>query len=313
MVPSAITLAPLVLCAALVLDRIMGDPQSRYHPVALLGSFIAFWGKPDCYPVSIQRIVGVLLWVVTVLLFCIPFILVSLYAPWYLYLLLAPVLLKFCFAWRSLEEHALAVVSALKEGMEKGREKVGLLVSRDTASLDRDHILSAGFESMTENLNDSIIAPLFWFTLLGLPGAAACRAINTMDAMLGYQDERERLGWCTARMDDIMNFIPARVTVLLLLAWFALKGTLPQAWRVMQRDGHLRPGFNGGIIMGAMAGGTCTRFEKPGIYRIGDGNRTLDEAGADILSAVRAVTVMYAALTCSTLILLGAVINHLGI
>lgn len=313
MVPSAITLAAPALCAALVLDRLMGDPHSRYHPVALLGSFIAFWGKPDYYPASIQRIAGVLLWVVTVLLFCIPFILVSLYAPWFLYLLLAPVLLKFCFAWRSLEEHALAVVSALKEGMEEGREKVGLLVSRDTAPLDRDHILSAGYESMTENLNDSIIAPLFWFTLLGLPGAAACRAINTMDAMLGYRDERERLGWCAARMDDIMNFIPARVTVLLLFVWFAVKGTLPQAWRVMRRDGYLRPGFNGGIIMGAMAGGTGTRFEKPGIYTIGDGNRTLDEAGADILSAVRVVTVTYATIACGTLILLGVVINTIGI
>lgn len=313
MVPSAIVLAAPILCAALVLDRLMGDPHSRYHPVALLGSFIAFWGKPGCYPARIQRIAGVLFWIMTVFLFCIPFILVSHYAPWYLYLLLAPVLLKFCFAWRSLEEHTLAVVSSLREGMEKGRERVALLVSRDTATLDRDHILSAGYESMTENLNDSIIAPLFWFTLLGLPGAAACRAINTMDAMLGYRDERERLGWCAARMDDLMNFIPARVTVLLLLAWFAVKGTLPRAWQVMRRDGHLRPGFNGGIIMGAMAGGTGTRFEKPGIYRIGDGGRTLEEAGADILSAVRAVTVMYAALACCTLILLGAMINTLGI
>jgi adenosylcobinamide-phosphate synthase len=205
------------------------------------------------------------------------------------------------------------VVSALKEGVETGRENVGLLVSRDTASLGRDHILSAGYESMTENLNDSIIAPLFWFTLLNLPGAAACRAINTMDAMLGYRDERERLGWCAARMDDIMNFIPARITVLFLLIWFAGKGTLPWAWRVMRRDGHLRPGFNGGIIMAAMAGGTGTRFEKPGIYRIGDGVRTLDEAGVDILSAVRAVTVMYAALACCTLILWAVVINSIGI
>jgi len=313
MVPSAITLAAPILCAALVLDRLMGDPHSRYHPVALLGSFIAIWGKPGCYPARIQRIAGILFWIMTVILFCIPFILVSLYAPWYLYLLLAPVLLKFCFAWRSLEEHALAVVSALEEGMEKGRQKVGLLVSRDTAALDRDHILSAGYESMTENLNDSIIAPLFWFTLLGLPGAAACRAINTMDAMLGYRDERERLGWCAARMDDLMNFIPARVTVLLLLVWFAGKGTFLRAWQVMRRDGHLRPGFNGGIIMAAMAGGTGTRFEKPGVYSIGDSERTLDEGGFDILSAVRAVTVMYAALACGTLILLGAVINTIGI
>jgi len=313
MVPSAVVLAAVILCSALVLDRLIGDPQSRYHPVALLGSFIGLWGRPAYYPRHVQRVAGVIFWTLTVCLFCLPFVLVSAYAPCYLYLLIAPFLLKCCFAWRALEEHTLAVTDALKNGVESGREKVSLLVSRDTAALDRDHILSAGYESMTENLNDSIIAPLFWFTICSLPGAAACRAINTMDAMLGYRDERERLGWSAARMDDIMNFIPARITVLLLLVWFAAKGTFSCAWYIMQRDGHLRPGFNGGIIMAAMAGGTGTRFEKPGIYSIGNGERTLDEAGADILSAVRAVTVMYAALACGTLILLGAVINHIGI
>ncbi|MDD1693161.1 MAG: cobalamin biosynthesis protein, partial [Methanoregula sp.] len=175
------------------------------------------------------------------------------------------------------------------------------------------HILSAGYESMTENLTDSIIAPLFWFSLLNLPGAAACRAINTMDAMLGYRDERERLGWCAARMDDLINFIPARITVILLLIWFACTGTCTRAWQVMRRDGHKRPGFNGGIVMAAMAGGTGIRFEKPGVYTIGDGDRNLDEGGAYILRATRAVTLMYAIIACCTLFLLGAMINNIGI
>jgi adenosylcobinamide-phosphate synthase len=201
----------------------------------------------------------------------------------------------------------------LNEGVETGREKVRLLVSRDTAELDRDHILSAGYESMTENLTDSIIAPLFWFSLFNLPGAAACRAINTMDAMLGYRDEREQLGWYAARMDDVLNFIPARITVLLLLIWFGSRGMFSRAWHVMSRDGHKRPGFNGGIVMAAMAGGTGTRFEKPGVYTIGDGDRSLNEAGADILKATRAVTLMYAIIACCTLFLLGALINNVGI
>jgi len=313
MVPSAVTLAAIVLCAALVVDRLIGDPHSRYHPVALLGSFIGLWGRPGHYPQNHQRIAGVLFWGLTVFLFCLPFILVTIVVPWYIYLIVAPFLLKCCFAWRSLEEHTITVVRALEDGVENGRDKVSLLVSRNTAKLDRDHILSAGYESMTENLNDSIIAPLFWFSLLNLPGAAACRAINTMDAMLGYRDERERLGWCAARMDDIMNFIPARITVLLLLIWFTTRGTLSCAWRVMRRDGHLRPGFNGGIIMAVMAGGTGIRFEKPGVYRIGDGVRTLDEGGADIIKAARAVTLMYAIIACCTLFLLGALINNIGI
>jgi adenosylcobinamide-phosphate synthase len=313
MVPPAITLAAVVLCCALVVDRLIGDPHSRYHPVALLGSFIGLWGRPAFYPVRLQRIVGVLLWAFTVFLFTLPFILFTTFAPWYIYLIAAPFLLKCCFAWRSLEEHTLAVVSALDEGVETGREKVRLLVSRNTAELDRDHILSAGYESMTENLTDSIVSPLFWFSLFGLTGAAACRAINTMDAMLGYRDERERIGWWPARSDDILNYIPARITVLLLLIWFGTRGTASRAWKVMRRDAHKRPGFNGGIVMAAMAGGTGIRFEKPGVYTIGDGERTLDEGGHDILRATRAVTLMYAIIACCVLFLLGAAINNIGI
>jgi adenosylcobinamide-phosphate synthase len=186
-------------------------------------------------------------------------------------------------------------------------------VSRDTTNLEREHILSAGYESMTENLTDSIISPLFYFSLFGLAGAAIFRAANTMDAMLGYRDERERLGWCSAHMDDILNFVPARLTVLLLLVYFAFMGKFSDAVRVMHRDGHKRPGFNGGIVMAAMAGGTGIRFEKPGVYTIGDGERTLDEAGSDIIRACRVVTIAFTVLAGSTLILLGSWINSTGI
>jgi adenosylcobinamide-phosphate synthase len=312
MVPAGITAAG-ILAAALVVDRLMGDPQSRFHPVALIGSFIAWWGRPGLYPPALQRAAGVVLWALTIAIFAVPFLLFTLAAPYYLYLVAAPFLLKSCFAWRSLEEHTLAVVTALNDGVESGREKVGMLVSRRTASLDRDHILSAGYESMTENLNDSIISPLCFYAVFGLAGAAALRAVNTMDAMLGYRDERERLGWCSARMDDICNFIPARITVLLLLIWFVAKGTVRDAFRVLRQDGRKRPGFNGGIIMAAMAGGTGTRFEKPGVYTIGDGTRTLDEAGPDIIAAARAATLLFSLVAASALILLGTMINRTGI
>jgi adenosylcobinamide-phosphate synthase len=313
MVPSAVTLAAIVLCAALFVDRLIGDPHTRYHPVARLGSFIGLWGRPEYYPRKLQRMTGILFWALTVFLFTLPFFLVTAFAPWYLYLLIAPLLLKCCFAWRSLEEHTLVVVSALNLSVESSREKVRLLVSRDTTALERDQILSAAYESLTENLTDSIIAPLFYFSFFNLAGAAAYRAINTMDAMLGYRDERERLGWCAARMDDAFNFLPARITVLLLLIWFVGRGTFYGAWHVMRRDGNKRPGFNGGIVMATMAGGTGTRFEKPGVYIIGDGDRTLDEGGADILNATRAVSLMYAVFAVCTLFLLGTVINNIGI
>ena len=315
MVPaeSVIALPVFVLAAALLIDRCIGDPHSPLHPVALLGRFIAWWGKPGRYISGLQRAAGVFFWFVTVAVFAVPVFLFREFAPLYLYLLVAPFLLKCCFAWRSLEEHAMAVVDALKQGTEAGRERVKMLVSRDTAALSRDQILSAAYESMTENLTDSIVSPVFYYSLFGLAGAAVYRAANTLDAMLGYRDNRERLGWWSARMDDIFNFIPARITVLFLFVYFTFRNRLTPSYRMMQRDKKRRPGFNGGIVMAAMAGGVGVRFEKPGAYTIGDGEQSLEKGGQEILSAVRAVTLMAAITAACTLILLGTWINSMGI
>jgi adenosylcobinamide-phosphate synthase len=313
MVPSAVVAGVVVLFAALIVDRMIGDPHSPYHPVALLGQFIGMWGQPLQYSPEIQRLAGVVLWIVTAALFALPFFLFAAVSPFFLYLLGAPVLLKCCFAWRSLEEHTFAVVNALNAGVEEARDQVKLLVSRDTKDLNRAHILSAGYESMTENLTDSIISPLFYFSLFGLVGAAVYRAANTMDAMLGYKDERKRLGWFSARMDDILNFVPSRITVILLLAYFAFTGRFTNALRVMRRDGYKRPGFNGGIVMAAMAGGTGIQFVKPGVYEIGDDERTFDDAGAEIMRAGRFAIIAFTVLASGTLFLLGSLINSTGI
>ena len=313
MVPPEIALTISVFAGALIVDRLIGDPQSPYHPVALLGRFIGWWGKPEHFTENTQRIAGVICWIITAAVFAVPFLLFTFVSPWYLYLLIAPFLLKSCFAWRSLEEHTFAVTAALKGGIDPGREKVQMLVSRDTSLLDREHILSAGYESMTENLTDSIISPLAFFLAFGLIGAAVYRAANTMDAMLGYRDERVRIGWCAARMDDIFNFIPARITVALLLLYFLVRGRFSPAWTIMRRDGRKRPGFNGGIVMAAMAGGTGVRFEKPGAYVIGNGQISLDAGGQDIVKATRAVILIFAIFACCTLFLLGSLINTTGI
>jgi len=318
MVPTDLILACAVLFFALAVDRLAGDPHSSYHPVALLGRFIGWWGQPARYPPGLQRAAGIIFWMATVCIFALPFFLFGRYAPWLVFLVGAPFLLKCCFAWRSLEEHALGVVAALESSVDAGRNRVKLMVSRETVQLDDEQIRSAAYESMTENLTDSIVSPLFYFALfspfgLGLAGAAVFRAANTMDAMLGYRDERARLGWCSARMDDVLNFIPARITTFFLLAWFLTRGTAARAWQVMRRDGKKRPGFNGGIVMAAMAGGCGIRFDKPGVYTIGNGERSLESGGPAIVQAVRAVTLSFAAIMAGTLILLAWLIHSTGI
>jgi adenosylcobinamide-phosphate synthase len=317
MVPSGIILTVLVLFTALVVDRLIGDPRSVYHPVAVLGRFIGWWGKPEYYPPRFQRLAGILLWGATAGIFTLPFFIFAALAPDMWYLVLAPFFLKCCFAWRSLEEHTLAVITAVNNDIPEGREKVRMLVSRNTADLDREHILSAAYESMTENITDSIISPLFYFSVFGpvfgLGGAAAYRASNTMDAMLGYRDEREKLGWFSARIDDVLNYVPARVSVVLLLVYFFLRGRFVHSLHVLQCDSRKRPGFNGGIVMAVMAGGTGVLFEKPGVYKIGTGEKTFDEAGFEILYATRFVTLAFTGIAGGTLILLGSLINSTGI
>jgi adenosylcobinamide-phosphate synthase len=309
---SILLVIPLVLPLALLVDRVVGDPRSRFHPVALLGSFIGIWGRPEQYPTGFQRAAGALFWIITAFLFALPFFLVQCYAPALVLLVLGPFLLKVCFAWRSLEEHLRSVVEITASSLQAARGKAGLLVSRDTVALNEEQVLSAAYESVTENLVDSIVSPLFYYGLFGLTGAAVYRAANTMDAMLGYRDERARLGWWSARADDVANYLPARVTGGLLLLYFACKGRFQPAWQSLLQDRHKRPGYNGGIPMSIMAGGVGIRFEKPGVYTIGPGERSLKEAGIEIIRAERAITLIFA-IIITTLLLLGSLIQYIGV
>jgi len=245
------------------------------------------------------------------IVFALPFFLFGKYAPWLVFLIGAPFLLKCCFAWRSLEEHALGVAQALDSGVDAGRERVKMMVSRDTAALDPDHIRSAAYESMTENLNDSIVAPLFYYAVfslwgLGLAAAAVFRAANTMDAMLGYKDERIRLGWFSARMDDIFGLhsrpdhhgVPARV-VCSKRDCLLLRG---RQWSGTGRSDRDSTAVSSWPRWPGAAG---SGLRNRGYTRLGTGPCSLArEGGAAILSAVRAVTLAFAATAAGTLILL---------
>lgn len=300
----------VILFFALILDRLMGDPKTKLHPVAVVGSFIGVWGRTNFYPKVLERFLGVCGWIVTVVLFLIPILLLELCAPWYLRVPIGILLVSFCIGWRSLEEHVKCVSEAVLKSETDGRAAVKLLVSRNVDELTDEEILSAAYESASENLVDSITAPIFWFFIFeilfgaGVLGAVLFRIANTMDAMLGYKDERKYLGWFSARMDDLLAFVPARVTGGVLLVIFGLRGRMGAAWQVFLADRKNRPGVNGGVSMSLIAGGCGVQFVKRDVYRIGLGEQSLREGGGCVLRSICEATILFSGVLILGLILI---------
>src|SRR6267154_1537784 len=181
------------------------------------------------------------------------------------------VLLKPLFAWRLLYEEVAAVERALADSLAAGREQLRRLVSRDTAVLTPTEVRESAIETLAENLNDSLIAPLFWFVLGGLPGAALYRFANTADAMWGYHGRWEWAGKWAARTDDVLSYVPARLTVVLIaIATWHWPSGLRQIARVT-------PSPNGGWPMGMLALALNVRLSKPGVYVLNfDGEPAVD-------------------------------------
>ena len=181
-------------------------------------------------------------------------------------------LLKSAFAVKALKEAALEVKAALVEGdLDRSRYALRSLCSRDASSLAPPDMTSAVIGSLAENLSDSIIAPIFFFVIFGIPGAIGYRVVNTMDAIIGYRDRYEFLGKAAARLDDLLNLIPARLTAFLILFGGALQGfAVRHGLTILQRDRGKTPSPNGGWPMSTMAGVLRVEVNKIGVYSLGD-------------------------------------------
>ena len=176
--------------------------------------------------------------------------------------------LKPLLAWRMLRDEVLAVEAALEVSLAAGRERLSWLVSRDVAQLSASEVRESAIESLAENLNDSVVAPIFWFVLLGLPGAALYRFANTADAMWGYRGLRNGRNWewagkWAARADDVLSWVPARLTALLLRG---AGQRVPVA--ALRREAAGTPSPNSGWPMAAMALRLGVRLRKPGVYAL---------------------------------------------
>lgn len=281
------------LLVAIMVDLVVGEAPPSLHPVVWMGrlikrlerlspgpgrrlaSLVTGFGFAVCVPVA----AGGLAWLAAVGLREV---------GWIAYVAAGSVLLSTTFAVRELGRAANRTRSAMEAGDGEGaRRSLRSLVSRDTRTLAPPLVAMAAIESVAENTADSFVGPWLAFALFGLPGAFAYRAINTLDSMIGYRGRYEYLGKAAARLDDLVNLIPARVSALLMLVGGRLVCGLPagRGWRIALRDRGLTESPNAGWTIAAAAGLLGVALEKTGHYRIGDGLR--DPVPADIGAAVR--------------------------
>lgn len=270
--------AAMAVLVALLMDRLLGEPPTWLHPVVAMGKLLQVCGQKIAPSTDTEVrwqpfAAGALAWCALAALFFAAYAGLQMGLPdlpWWLEGAVLGVLLKPLLAWRMLKGEVLAVEAALQTSLPAGRERLSWLVSRDTSQLNAGTVRESAVETLAENLSDSVVAPLFWFAVLGLPGAAAYRLANTADAMWGYPgwrgqgSQRRYWQWAgkwAARADDVLNWLPARITAILLAA---VAGGVP--WQALRRDAAVTPSPNGGWPMGAMAQALGVRLGKPGVY-----------------------------------------------
>jgi len=260
---SDMLLTLLAVVVALLLDRWLGEPK-KYHPLVGFGRLATAVEKSArAMNVSFfsDRVRGGLAWLLVVAL---PVILLGWLIHWLPNLLgglVAVLTLYLAIGLRSLQQHAEQVAEPIEAGdLATAREAVSRIVSRDTQQLDQHQVSAAAVESVLENGSDAVFAPVFWFLVAGAPGVLAYRLINTLDAMWGYRNERyQGFGFIAAKVDDLMNWVPARLTALS----YCLTGDFNGGWRAMREQGPQTDSPNAGRVMAAGAGALSLQLGGP--------------------------------------------------
>lgn len=255
----------ICLVAAWILDLIFGDPEHLPHPVVGFGKLIS-WGEHHLNK-GWRRMIKGGIWAIllVVLIFAATYGLLewtaTLSLP--LYVALSVISVFYCLAGTTLIREVKGVFKAVDSSLEEGRRQVARIVGRDTSNLNAQEIRTAALETLAENLSDGVIAPLFWYLLLGVPGMMAYKMVNTLDSMIGYRNERYKdFGCFAARMDDAANYIPARITSFLMV----LSSGRLSLLSFVKKYGNQHASPNSGYPEAALAGILDCRFGGPHNY-----------------------------------------------
>lgn len=309
----------LALLLSVAIDIVFGELPTRIHPVVIMGSIIGFF--KNIFIKIRNRISGLHLVLFTSLV-----IIILLYIIYYicsfnemLLFIVFSVLLSSTFSVNMLLKTAMDVKADLDESIEKARKSVSYLVSRDTGELTESFIVSAVIESLTENITDSFIAPIFYYTIFGiiimvnpfdnqifflLAIPMLYRMFNTLDAMVGYQsDELKDIGFVPAKSDDVLNYIPSRIAgIYVVISAYLLRLDGKNSFKIMMRDARECPSPNSGFTMATTAGALNIQLIKKDTYVLGDANKKIDKD--DITNAVNLSRMTIILFTLTVLILL---------
>lgn len=286
------TIHSIFIVLAYIIDRIVGDPRSIPHPVILMGNCIKILEKiirKFFIKETTLKAAGVLFPLViaggsfVIIYFFLKIL--GFINPW-IAMVIEIWLISTTVATKGLKDAGLVIYQHIKENnLLKAREALSMIVGRDTAKLNDVEVSRGTVETIAENIVDAIISPLFFALLGGAPLAMTYRAVNTLDSMVGYKNEKyKNLGWASARLDDVMNFFPARITgVLVVFTSFILKFHASNAWKMMRRDAKLHPSPNSGFPEAAVAGALRIQLGGTNYYqgipshraKMGDYNRPL--------------------------------------
>jgi adenosylcobinamide-phosphate synthase len=287
----------LIFELAFLIDIVFGEYPDRIHPTIGIGKMISYLKRKskNSNP-RVEKANGVLMALLIMLVVALPVFLLLFWLrqlPYgeILYIVAGAILFKATFAIRGMGHYTKPIAKALKQNdLDGARKWLPFIVRRDPNSLNERQIISAAVESIAESTTDGITAPFFFFALFGVPGAFAYRVVNTLDSMVGYKNvENRNIGWFSAKLDTIANYIPSRLTAdLMVAASFLLHEDWRESMRILQRDKHKTASPNAGYTISAMAGALNIQLEKKGYYTLGDDHGISAE---HIPKALRVMTV----------------------
>lgn len=243
-----------------IIDFLLGDPYSFPHPVKLMGRIISFEEKRARNIAKSEyhlKLIGFFIVLINIIIgFSLPLLLLKALKDFeYLYIIVNTYLIYTCLAARSLHYEAVQVKKAFLKGLEEARRRVSYIVGRETKDLSQEEIIKATIETVAENTSDGIIGPLFFIMIFGAPGGICYKFINTMDSMLGYKDEKfKAIGYFPAKVDDIFNFLPARLTSFLMLVSSIGKFDFKRGLKITLRDRRKHASPNSGYPESTVAG-----------------------------------------------------------